>query len=107
MRYLLFFILIMDKSQYFDKLSKQSKKITSKINELKKVLPELKYFTEFHIENCDKNNNILLYLKNKYPAENVYIGYIKWQYNDVVLYIYSRNDFRIYKIINENIDIKK
>ena len=66
----------MDKSQYFDKLSKQTKQITSKIKKLNKVLPELKYFTEFHIENCDKNNNILLYLKNKYPAEDVYIGYI-------------------------------
>ena len=89
------------------KLSKQTKQITSKIKKLNKVLPELKYFTEFHIENCDKNNNILLYLKNKYPSENVYIGYIKWLYNDVVLYIYSRTDFRIYEIINKNIDIKK
>jgi len=107
MIYFIIFILIMDKSQYFDKLSKQTKQITSKIKKLNKVLPELKYFTEFHIENCDKNNNILLYLKNKYPVENVYIGYIKWIYNDVVLYIYSRNDFRIYKIINDNIHIKK
>ena len=52
----------MDKSQYFDKLSKQTKQITSKIKKLNKVLPELKYFTEFHIENCDKNNNILFTL---------------------------------------------
>jgi len=79
----------MDKSQYFDKLSKQTMRITSKIKKLNKVLPELKYFTEFHIENCDKNNNILLYLKNKYPAENVYIGYIMIMYYIYILELIS------------------
>lgn len=79
-----------------------AKAITREIKKLKKTLYELKYFTEFHMESCNKNNNILLYLKNKYPAENVYIGYL----NRNKLLIYNKVDSSILRIIKSNIYIK-
>jgi len=78
-----------------------AKIITRKIKKLKKTLYELKYFTEFHMELCEKNNNILLYFKNKYPAENIYIGYL----NHNKLLIYNKVDRSILQIIKSNIFI--
>ena len=97
----------MSKTEYLDSLIKISKDISRKIKKLK--LYELRYFTEIGFINCEKNNNILIYLKNKYPAENIYIGYIKlYEYDEDLsqLYIYSNTDIRIYSIIKSAIYIK-
>ena len=97
----------MSKTEYLDSLIKISKDISRKIKKLK--LYELRYFTEIGFINCEKNNNILIYLKNKYPAENIYIGYIKlYEYDEdlLQLYIYSNIDIRIHKIIKSAIYIK-
>lgn len=97
----------MSKTEYLDSLLKKSKDISKKIKKLK--LYELRYFTEINFINCEKNNNILIYLKNKYPAENIYIGYIKlYEYDEDLskLYIYSNTDIRIYSIIKSAIYIK-
>jgi len=97
----------MSKKEYLDSLIKISKDISRKIKKLK--LYELRYFTEIGFINCEKNNNILIYLKNKYPAENIYIGYIKlYEYDEdlLQLYIYSNIDIRIHKIIKSAIYIK-
>lgn len=97
----------MSKTEYLDILVKKSKEISRKIKKLK--LYELRYFTEIGFVNCKKNNNILIYLKNKYPAENIYIGYIKlYEYDEDLsqLYIYSNTDIRIHSIIKSAIYIK-
>ena len=97
----------MSKPEYLDSLIKISKDISKKIKKLK--LYELRYFTEIDFINCEKNNNILIYLKNKYPAKNIYIGYIKlYEYdaNLSQLYIYSNTDIRIHSIIKSAIYIK-
>ena len=97
----------MSKTEYLDSLIKISKDISKKIKKLKSY--ELRYFTEIDFINCEKNNNILIYLKNKYPAENIYIGYIKlYEYDENLsqLYIYSNTDIRIHRIIKGAIYIK-
>jgi hypothetical protein len=97
----------MSKSEYLDSLVKKSKDISRKIKKLK--LYELRYFTEIDFVKCEKNNNIFIYLKNKYPFVNIYIGYIKIYEYDVVftkLYIYSNIDIRIYSIIKSAFYIK-
>lgn len=97
----------MPKTDYLDSLVKQSKDISRKIKKLK--LYELNYFTEIAFVNCEKNNNILIYLKNKYPLKNIYIGYIKYyDYDEVLtrLYICSIVDIRIHSIIKGAIYIK-
>lgn len=100
-------IIIMSKTEYLDSLVKKSKDISRKIKKLK--LYELNYFTEISFVNCEKNNNILIYLINKYPLENIYIGYITYnEYDEVLtqLYIYSNVDIRIHSIIKGAIYIK-
>ena len=97
----------MPKTDYLDSLVKKSKDISKKIKKLK--LYELRYFTKIDFVNCEKNNNILIYLKYKYPAENIYIGYIKlYEYDKDLsqLYIYSNIDIRIHSIIKGAIYIK-
>jgi len=97
----------MSKTEYLDIFVKKSRDISMKIKKLK--LYELKYFTNIDFVNCEKNNNILIYLKNKYPAENIYIGYIKlYEYDEDLsqLYIYSNIDIRIHSIIKSAIYIK-
>lgn len=97
----------MSKTEYLDSLVKKSKDISRKIKKLK--LYELKYFTNIDFVNCEKNKNILIYLKNKYPLENIYIGYIRYnEYDEVLtqLYIYSNVDIRIHSIIKGAIYIK-
>lgn len=97
----------MIKTEYLDNLTKKSKDISRNIKKLK--LYELRYFTEIGFVNCEKNNNILIYLKHKYPAENIYIGYIKLYEYDMdlsQLYIYSNIDIRIHSIIKSAIYIK-
>jgi hypothetical protein len=97
----------MSKTKYLDSLLKKSKDISRKIKKLK--LYELRYFTDIVFVNCEKNNNILIYLKNKYPVENIYIGYIKlYEYDEDLsqLYIYSNIDIRIHSIIKSAIYIK-
>lgn len=97
----------MPKTDYLDSLVKKSKDISRKIKKLK--LYELRYFTKIDFVNCEKNNNILIYLNNKYPFENIYIGYIKYyNYDEVLtqLYIYSNIDIRIHSIIKGAIYIK-
>lgn len=97
----------MSKIEYLDNLVKKTKDISKKIKKLN--LYELRYFTEIGFVNCEKNNNILIYFKNKFPAENINIGYIKlYDFDEVFmqLYIYSNIDIRIHRIIKEAIYIK-
>ena len=94
----------MIKTEYLDNLTKKSKDISRNIKKLK--LHELKYFTEINFVNCEKNNNILIYLKHKYPAAaDIYIGYINYC-NNIKLYIFSKINIQIYKIIKSAIYIK-
>ena len=47
----------MNKESYYSILNDKTTIITQKIKKLKKELPELKYFTNFYIENYEKSNN--------------------------------------------------
>lgn len=90
----------MNKDSYYSILNNKSTIITQKIKKLKKELPEIKYFTNFYIENCEKNNKFLLYLHYRYPYSNTYIGYIELLPNNKFnIQINSSVNFKIYNII--------
>lgn len=89
---------------HYELYSKNAKIITAKIKKHKKMLYELKYFTDFHMEACEKNNNILLYLRNKYPGKNIYVGYI--DQNSDKIFLYNNINIVLREIIKSNIYIK-
>ena len=90
----------MNKESYYSILNDNTTIITSKIKKLKKELPELKYFTNFYIENYEKNNKFLLYLNNRHPYPNIYIGYIELLPNNKFkIQIDSSVNLKIYNII--------
>lgn len=90
----------MNKDSYYSILNNKSTIITRKIKKLKRELLELKYFTNFYIENYEKNNKFLLYLNYRYPYSNTYIGYIELLPNNKFkIQIDSSVNFKIYNII--------
>lgn len=90
----------MNKESYYSILNNKTTIITQKIKKLKKELPDLKYFTNFYIENYEKNNKFLLYLNYRHPYSNTYIGYIELLPNNKFkIQIDSSINFKIYNII--------